>query len=110
MGADRIDKGGGACPDNDAAALIVGGGGKVADALDAAPEATGALPSVELLDLDFSGACCEFKVPCEPCCKGGKKGRFVTPGDCCKALVISAAAIVGFNEPKRCADASKFCW
>ena len=77
------------------------------DALVAPPVALLFVPlqSVELLDLEFSGACFEFKVVCE-----GEKGKFVTPADCCKAVVISAAAIVGFKEPSSCADARRVCW
>ena len=61
------------------------------------------LPSVEVL-VFFSAACCEVKVACE-----GEKCRFDDPADCCRALDISAAAIAGFKEPSRFADAKRFC-
>ncbi len=95
MGADRIDNGG------DFTVVLVAGG-IVVVALDSP------LPTVEL-DLKPTTDCeagAGFVSKVRPC--GGKWGRFATPADCCKALVISAAARLGFNEPNSCTDARRF--
>ena len=93
------------------------GGGKVVVALETTPAVTPLEAPLQIVELDLDAA-----IDCEagagglrskgvvlPCCEG-EYGRFVNPADCCKALVISAAARLGFKEPNRCADAKRFGW